>query len=83
LVDYILCIIDYHIYQDIFGRIDIMYYILPYVFRGALPLNTLVLYIYRPRDTIQYNQQLYIIYSSYIIFPLEYFPKKKQLRSSP
>jgi hypothetical protein len=30
-----------------------------------LPLKTLVLYIYRPRGTIQYNQQLYVIYSSY------------------
>jgi hypothetical protein len=42
-----------------------MYGRLPYVYRGALPLKTLVLYIYRPRGTIQYNQQLYAIYSSY------------------
>jgi hypothetical protein len=34
-----------------------MYCRLPYVSRGALPLKTLVLYIYRPRDTMQYNQQ--------------------------
>jgi hypothetical protein len=46
-------------------RIDIMYGRLPYVYRGALPLKTLVLYIYRPRGTMQYNQQLYAIYSSY------------------
>jgi hypothetical protein len=56
LVDYIFCIIDCHIYRDIFGRIDIMYYRLSYVSRGVLPLKTLVLYIYRPRDIIQYNQ---------------------------
>jgi hypothetical protein len=42
-----------------------MYYRLPYVFRGALPLKTLVLYIYRLRVTMQYNQQLYAIYSFY------------------
>jgi hypothetical protein len=56
LVGYIFCIIDCHICQDIFGRIDIMYCRLPYVSRGALPLKTLVLYIYRPRDTMQYKQ---------------------------
>jgi hypothetical protein len=56
LVGYIFCIIDYHICRDIFGRIDIMYCRLPYVSRGALPLKTLVLYIYRPRGTMQYNQ---------------------------
>jgi hypothetical protein len=65
LVGYILCIIDCHICQDIFGRIDIMYCRLPYVSKGALPLRTLVLYIYWPRGTMQYNQQLYAIYSSY------------------
>jgi hypothetical protein len=40
-----------------------MYYRLSYVSRGALPLKTLVLYIYRLRGTMQYNQQ--VIYSSY------------------
>jgi hypothetical protein len=40
-----LCIIDYHICQDIFDIIDIMYYRLPYV-SGTLPLKTLILYIY-------------------------------------
>jgi hypothetical protein len=59
LVGYIFCIIDYHICQDIFSRIDIMYYRLSYVSRGGLPLKTLILYIYRPRDTMQYNQQSY------------------------
>jgi hypothetical protein len=48
LVAYIFCIIDYHIYQDIFSRINIMYYRLPYISGGVLPLNILVLYIYRP-----------------------------------
>jgi hypothetical protein len=57
LVGYIFCIIDYHICRDIFGRIDIMYYRLPYVSRSVLPLKTLVLYIYRTRGTMQYNQQ--------------------------
>jgi hypothetical protein len=56
LVGYIFCIIDCHICRDIFGRIDIMYCRLPYVSRGVLPLKTLVLYIYRPRDTMQYKQ---------------------------
>jgi hypothetical protein len=43
--------------------IDIMYYTLPYVSGDVLSLKTLVLCIYRPRDTIQYNRQLYTIYS--------------------
>jgi hypothetical protein len=55
LVGYIFCIIDCHICQDIFSRIDIMYCRLSYVFGGALPLKTLVLYIYRSRGTMQYN----------------------------
>jgi hypothetical protein len=46
LVDYIFCIIVCHICQDIFSKIYIMYYRLPYVSRGVLPLKTLVLYIY-------------------------------------
>jgi hypothetical protein len=50
LVGYILCIISCHICRDIFGRIDIMYCKLPYVSRSVLPLKTLVLYIYWPRD---------------------------------
>jgi hypothetical protein len=45
LVGYIFCIIDCHICQYIFGRIDIIYCKLPYVSRGALPLKTLTLYI--------------------------------------
>jgi hypothetical protein len=56
LIDYIFCIIDYHICRDIFGKIDIMYCRLPYVSRGGLPLKTLVLCIYRPRGTMQDNQ---------------------------
>jgi hypothetical protein len=40
LIGYILYIIDYHICRNIFGRIDIMYCMLPYVSRGALPLKT-------------------------------------------
>jgi hypothetical protein len=67
LIGYIFCIIDCHICRDIFGRIDIMYYRLSYVSRGALFLKTLVLYIYRSRGTIQYNQQLFTIYSSYMV----------------
>jgi hypothetical protein len=67
LVGYIFCIIDCHICQDIFGRMNIMYYRLPYVSRDVLSLKTLVLYIYRSRGTMQYNQQLYAIYSSYRI----------------
>jgi hypothetical protein len=65
LIGYIFCIIDCHICQDIFDRIDIMYCRLPYVSRGALTLKTRVLYIYRSRGTMQYNQQLYTIYSFY------------------
>jgi hypothetical protein len=52
LVGYIFCIIDCHIYQDIFGIIDIMYYRLQYVSGGIFPLKTLVLYIYWPRGTM-------------------------------
>jgi hypothetical protein len=55
LVGYIFCIIDCHICRDIFGRIEIMYCRLLYVFGGVLLLKTLVLYIYRLRDTMQYN----------------------------
>jgi hypothetical protein len=39
-------------YQDIFGRIDIMYRRLSYVIGGVLFLKTLVLYIYRSKDTM-------------------------------
>jgi hypothetical protein len=56
LVGYIFCIIDCHICRDIFGRIYIMYYRLSFVFRGTLPLKTLVLYIYisvESHNTIQ------------------------------
>jgi hypothetical protein len=56
LVGYIFCIIDCHICRDIFGRIDIMYYRLPYISRGVLSLRTLVFYIYQPRGIMQYNQ---------------------------
>jgi hypothetical protein len=70
LVGYIFCIIDCHISQDILDIIDIMYCRLPYVSRTVLPLKTLVLYIYRPRGRMQYNQQLYAIYSSYRSKPL-------------
>jgi hypothetical protein len=42
LVGYIFCIIDC---QDIFDRIDIMYYRLPYVSGDTLSLKTLALYI--------------------------------------
>jgi hypothetical protein len=38
-----------------------MYYRLPYVFGCLLLLKTLILYIYRLRDIMQYNQQLYVI----------------------
>jgi hypothetical protein len=44
-----------------------MYCRLPYIFRGVLPLKTLILYIYRLRDIMQDNQQLYAIYSSYMV----------------
>jgi hypothetical protein len=52
LVGYIFYIIDYHICRDIFGMIDTIYCRLS---RGALPLKTLVFYIYRLRGKMQYN----------------------------
>jgi hypothetical protein len=52
LVSNIFYIIDCNICWDIFGRIDSMYCRLSYVSGGALPLKTLVVYIYRPRDTM-------------------------------
>jgi hypothetical protein len=55
LIGYIFCIIDCHICHDIFGRIDIIYCRLLYVSKCNLSLKTLILYIYRPRDIIQYN----------------------------
>jgi hypothetical protein len=45
LIGYIFCIIDCHIYRNIFGRIYIMYCKLPYVSRGALPSRLCTLYI--------------------------------------
>jgi hypothetical protein len=56
LIGYIFCIINDHICQNIFDMIDIMYCRLPYGSRCVLSLKTLVLYIYRSRGTIQYNQ---------------------------
>jgi thymidylate synthase len=50
LIGYIFYIIDCHIYQDIFDKIDIMYYRLSYVFEIVLPLKTHILYI----DIIKY-----------------------------
>jgi hypothetical protein len=51
--------------QDIFGRIDIMYQRLPYVSGDALPLKTLVLYIYRPQWI---NKQPFnLFYSFYMV----------------
>jgi hypothetical protein len=67
LVGYIFYIIDCIYVWDIFSRIDIMYCRLPYVSRDVLPLKTLVLYIYRSRGTMQYIQQLYVIYSYYMV----------------
>jgi hypothetical protein len=48
MVGYIFYIIDCHICQDIFDRMDIMYYRLTYVSERVIPLKTLLLYIYRP-----------------------------------
>jgi hypothetical protein len=42
-----------------------MYCRLPYISRGALPLRTLVLYIFQQRGTMQYIPQLYAINPSY------------------
>jgi hypothetical protein len=67
LICYILCIIDWHICQNIFGRIDIMYHRLSYVSGCDLPLKTLIFFIYRSRDIMQCIPQLYTIYSSYMI----------------
>jgi hypothetical protein len=54
--------------------IDIIYFKLTYVFRCVLPLKTIIRYIYRLRGTMQYNQQLYVIYSSYMIIIAKFFP---------
>jgi hypothetical protein len=60
-----------------------MYCRLPYVFRGALPLKTLVLYIYRLTGTMQYNQKLYAIYSSYMLIRTYFFdPQSLSLPST-
>jgi hypothetical protein len=49
-----------------------------------LPLKTLVLYIYRPRGTMQYNQQLYAFYSyAFVTISVNYLQEyKKNLRDS-
>jgi hypothetical protein len=59
LVGYIFCIIDCHIYQDIFGRIDIMYYRLSYISGCVLPLKT-TLYISAERCKTSNNSIYYI-----------------------
>jgi hypothetical protein len=41
-----------------------MYYKLLYVFKVDLFLNIFILYVYRSKDIMQYNQQLYAIYFS-------------------
>jgi hypothetical protein len=57
-VGYIFCIIGYHICQDIFSMIDIMYCRLSYVSRGVLPLKTpILLYIYTVIK--QYNHLIF------------------------
>jgi hypothetical protein len=73
LVAYIFYIIDYYICRDIFSKINIMYCRLAYVSGGALSFKTFVLYIYRPRGTIQYNQQLYVVHSFNMISELRFF----------
>jgi hypothetical protein len=55
LIGYIFCIIDCRIYQNIFDMIDIMYCRLSYVSGCDLPLKTLILYIYGPRDTMRHT----------------------------
>jgi hypothetical protein len=46
LIGYTICIIDCHICQDIFDKINIMYYKLPYVYEGVLlPQDSYTLYI--------------------------------------
>jgi hypothetical protein len=54
LIDYILYIIDCQICPNIFDMINIIYCGLSYVSRAVLPLKAIILYIYRPRATIQY-----------------------------
>jgi hypothetical protein len=55
-----------YVSKCIFGRIDIMYHKLPYVFRGVLPFKALVLYIYRPRDTMTITTISLILFSNRI-----------------
>jgi hypothetical protein len=64
LVVYILCIIDCHICRDIFGRIIlcIVYY---HMYLELSCPSRLLYSIYRSRGTIQYDQQLYVIYYCY------------------
>jgi hypothetical protein len=59
-------IIDCHICQYIFGKIDIIYCRLLYISENVLHLKTLILYIYRSRVTP--HQWLYLIYSSICAF---------------
>jgi hypothetical protein len=60
LIDYIFCIIDYHICQD---RYYVLYTIIC-IWR-CLAHQTFLIYMYRLRGTIQYIQPLCIIYFSY------------------
>jgi hypothetical protein len=86
LLAYIFCIIDCHICRDIFGRIDIMCCRLPYVSKGALPLKTLVLYIYRLRRPMQYDQPTNnykkSILSTWSILPTRYPIRFRSSKSS-
>jgi hypothetical protein len=58
LVGYIIYIIDCHMCQDIFGRIYILNRRLPYVSKVALPLKTLIFYIYRLRGTMNKQETI-------------------------
>jgi hypothetical protein len=59
LIGYIFYIIDYHICQNIFDRIEIMYYMLSYIFRGALSIKTSAP-IYICTSIKQYNHLTFI-----------------------
>jgi hypothetical protein len=71
LVGYILCIIDYHIYQNIFSRIDIMYYIRRYF----VPQDSYTLYIPdESHNTIYYICILFFLHGIRLGFNSQSLP---------
>jgi hypothetical protein len=77
LICYILYIINWYICGYIFGRIDIVYYRLPYVSWDVLPLETLILYI-----PVERHNTIHLIIIYNLFFLQQYLTCGKATNSS-